>query len=193
VTAQIFMLRKTLFSLVPFIFFSFIVSTPVMVTIGAGTGYAAGRGKSRNTVEVFFDDLGRSIRQTTRQLTGSSRPKTRSTTRKHRKEPAVSINRSTLAPTEVYKGEQVTLTLRYVVHGAPAAGLKVRERSALSKDGKELTVLKDETTLKTNGTWENTLSFAVPTSAKSGNYSVTLQLSSQGKSTRARRSFTVLH
>jgi hypothetical protein len=67
----------------------------------------------------------------------------------------------------------------------------IREKSSLSGDGKELTVLKDESSEKENGTWENTLSFSVPESAKPGKYMVTLQISAQGQTRSARRSFTV--
>ncbi|NLX18210.1 MAG: hypothetical protein GXY53_02870 [Desulfobulbus sp.] len=187
------MLRKILLLLVTSAFFFLNAPSPITLTIGGGTtGFVTDAEAAWNSIEGFFDDLGRSIRQTTRQITRSTRPKTRSTSSKHRKTPAVSINRSTLAPTEVYRGEQVTLTLRYVIQGAPDGGMRVRERSTLNRDDKELTVLKDETSVKTNGVWENTLSFAVPASAQPGNYSVTLQISGQGKSTSARRSFTVL-
>ena len=140
---------------------------PVVFTAGAGAGYVATQEKPRSALEEFFDDLGKSIRQTTRRLTGESKS-TRAAVPGYRGGLALSIRQSTLAPTEVYKGEQVTLTLQYIVLGAPAGGISVRERSSLSKDGKELTVLKDESSQKENGTWENTLSFAVPASAKPG-------------------------
>lgn len=163
---------------------------PVVFTAGAGAGYAATQEKPRSAIEAFFDDLGKSIRQTTRRLTGSSRA-SRAAVPGYRGGLALRIKQSTLAPTEVYQGEQVTLTLQYVVLGAPAAGVTVRERSSLSKDGKEMTVLKDESSQKENGTWENTLSFAVPASAKPGKYMVTLQISTQGQSQSTRRTFTV--
>lgn len=164
---------------------------PVVFTAGAGAGYVATQEKPRSALEEFFDDLGKSIRQTTRRLTGESKA-TRAAVPGYRGGLALRIKQSTLAPTEVYKGEQVTLTLQYIVLGAPASGISVRERSALSKDGKELTILKDESSQKENGTWENTLSFAVPASAKPGKYTVTLQISAQGQSRSTRRTFTVL-
>ncbi len=61
----------------------------------------------------------------------------------------------------------------------------------MSREGKELTVLKDESTERENGTWENTLTFAVPESAQSGKYTVTLRVSAQGQTRTAQRSFTV--
>ena len=172
---------------------SFLLSgcAPVVFTAGAGAGYVATQEKPRSAIESFFDDLGKSIRQTTRLLTGESK-ETRAAVPGYRGGLALRIKKSTLAPTEVHTGEQVTLTLQYIVLGAPAAGISVRERSALNKDGKELTVLKDESGTKENGTWENTLSFAVPESAKPGKYTVTLQISTQGQSRSTRRTFTVL-
>ena len=163
---------------------------PAVFTAGAGAGYVATQEKPRSALEEFFDDLGKSIRQTTRRLTGESKA-TRAAVPGYRGGLALSIKQSSLAPTEVYKGEQVTLTLQYIVLGAPAAGITVRERSALNKDGKELTILKDESSQKENGTWENTLSFAVPESAQSGKFTVTLQISAQGQTRSTRRSFTV--
>jgi hypothetical protein len=83
------------------------------------------------------------------------------------------------------------LTLQYTIIGAPEKGVTIREKSSLSREGKVLTVLKDESSRKENGTWENTLSFAVPKSAKPGKYSVNLQISAQGQARSARRTFTV--
>lgn len=163
---------------------------PLVFTAGAGAGYVATQDKPRNKIEAFFDDLGRSIRQTTRRITGDEPP------RRQGKATAktglvLKIHKSTLAPAKVGKGEQVKLTLRYSVAGAPAKGVKVREKSSLAKDGKELTVLKNESIEKENGTWENTLTFAVPESADPGRYTVTFRITAQGQSRSSQRSFTV--
>ena len=85
----------------------------------------------------------------------------------------------------------MTLTLQYMIMGAPEKGVTIREKSSLIRDGKELTVLKEESSEKENGTWENTLSFAVPESAQPGKFTVTLQISAQGQTRSTRRSFTV--
>ncbi len=163
---------------------------PLIFTAGAGAGYVATHEEPRSKVGDFFDDLGKSIRQTTRKIKGepaSRRPASSSV----QSGLALKIQRSTLAPADVHTGEQITLTLQYVVSGAPEQGVTIREKSSLSGDGKELTVLKDESSEKENGTWENTLSFSVPVSAKPGKYMVTLQISAQGQTRSARRSFTV--
>lgn len=161
---------------------------PLVFTAGAGAGYTATQEKPRNSIESFFEDLGRSIRQTTRKITGARRSAD-GTTRSGAF--GVRILRSTLAPTKVYKGEQVTMTLQYQITGAPAKGVSVREKGTLLKEGKELTVLKDESNMRENGTWENTLSFAVPESAKGGSYAVSLQVSAQGQTRNARHAFTL--
>jgi len=163
---------------------------PLVFTAGAGAGYVATQEEPRSKIEVFFDDLGRSIRQTTRRITGGAsgrRPSAPAPSGGF----ALKIQRSTLAPTEVRTGEQVTLTLQYLITGAPDKGVKIRERSSLSSGGKELTVLKDESSDKENGIWENTLSFTVPESAQPGKYVVTLQISAQGQTRSTRRSFSV--
>ncbi len=102
------------------------------------------------------------------------------------------IEKASISPANVKKGEEVKLILRYVITGAPASGLKVTGKSTLSADGKDLTVLKDESAIKENGTWENTLTFAVPDSATPGKYTITQELSAQGLTRSSQRSFTVL-
>ena len=142
-------------------------------------------------VDKFFQDLGQSIKKTTRKITGEP-PSGKPSTSDSQNKPVFTIQKFLVAPSKVKKGEQVQLTLRYVIMGAPPAGLKVTEKSTLSTGGKELTVLKDESILKENGTWENTLTFAVPGSATSGEYIVRQELSAPGLLRSSRRSFTVL-
>jgi hypothetical protein len=179
-------------------------AAPLLLTAGAagaGAGYVATQEKPRSQVEIFFNDLGRSIRQTTRRISAGLPGGRPATYREPTSRPSVAseprsgfalkIQRSTLAPPTVSKGEQVTLTLQYMIMGAPEKGVTIREKSSLNRDGKELTVLKDESSEKENGTWENTLSFAVPASAQSGKFTVTLQISAQGQTRSTRRSFTV--
>ena len=84
------------------------------------------------------------------------------------------------------------MVLRYSIAGAPAHGLSLQGKSILLQEGKELTVLKEESSTKENGEWEDTLSFVVPTSAKPGKYMVTMRISGQGQTRTAQRSFTVL-
>lgn len=142
--------------------------------------------------ESFLQGIGRTIQQTTRRITGRSEPTPRrTTTRTAGTGTKLDVLRSSLAPTVVYKGEKITVTLQYLIDGAPEQGVTIREKSMLSMGGKVLTVLKDETTLKENGVWENTLSFTVPRSAQAGNYVVSLQISTQGQSQTARHTFTL--
>lgn len=184
------MLAKHLFAIL--IATSFLLSgcAPLIFTAGAGAGYVATQEKPRSKVGEFFDDLGTSIRQTTRRITGEPKEK-RSTSPRSHSGLTLKIQRSTLTPTAVDPGEQVTLTIHYVVSGTLDQKVPIREKSSLSSDGKELAVLKDETNEKENGTWENTLSFTVPVSAKPGRYTVTLLISGQGQTRSTRRSFTV--
>lgn len=179
-------------------------AAPLLLTAGAagaGAGYVATQEKPRSQFEIFFNDLGRSIRHTTRKISGAlpgRRPTTYGEARSRRPVApapqsgfALKIQRSTLAPTVVHKGEQVTLTLQYMIMGAPEKGVTIREKSSLNREGKELTVLKEESSEKENGTWENTLSFAVPAGAQPGKYTVTLLITAQGQTRSTRRSFTV--
>jgi len=179
-------------------------AAPLLLTAGAagaGAGYVATQEKPRNQFEIFFNDLGRSIRHTTRKISGAlpgRRPTTYGEARSRRPVAsaprsgfALKIQRSTLAPLVVHKGEQVTVTLQYMIMGAPEKGVTIREKSSLNREGKELTVLKEESNEKENGTWENTLSFAVPAGAQPGKYTVTLLITAQGQTRSTRRSFTV--
>jgi hypothetical protein len=163
---------------------------PVIFTAGAGAGYVATHEEPRSKVEMFFDDLARSIRQTTRRITGGQ-PSQPTKAAGAATGLALKIDKSSIAPATVKPGDQVKLTLRYVITGAPKKGAQIREKSTLASGGKELTVLKDETVGKDNGIWENTLTFAVPASAKPGKYTITQLISAQGQNRSSRRSFTV--
>lgn len=152
----------------------------------------------RYQVENFFDDLGRSISQTTRRLTGEdqgSRRPVKSRTQAQTRPPnalALKVLQTSLKPVSAHPGDKVQVVLRYSIAGAPAQGLSLQEKSVLLLNGKELAVLKEETSNKENGEWEDTLSFVVPSSAKPGKYMVTMRISGQGQSRTAQRSFTVL-
>lgn len=150
----------------------------------------------RYQVENFFDDLGRSISQTTRRLTGEDQGNRRPVrSRSQVQTPnalALKVLQTSLKPVSVRPGEQVQVVLRYSIAGAPAQGLSLQVKSILLRDGKELTVLKEESSTKENGEWEDTLSFVVPSSANPGKYMVTMRISGQGQSRSVQRSFTVL-
>ncbi|WP_157469850.1 hypothetical protein [Desulfobulbus elongatus] len=163
----------------------------MVLPAGAGTGSAVAQAGPLDTLGAFFDDMGRSIRQTTRKITGGTPPRRQRPSTPAAGGLALKIERSALVPTEVHTGEEVTLILRYAISGAPAKGVVVREKSTLGRGGKNLTVLKDESGTKENGTWENTLSFAVPGSAKPGQYTVSMQVSAQGQTRSTRHAFTV--
>lgn len=148
----------------------------------------------RSRVENFFEDLGRSISQTTRRLTGDDQTSRRRPvkTSTQRSGLALKVLHTSLKPVSVHPGDQVQVVLRYSIAGAPAKGLQLQEKSILLQGGRELAVLKEETSNKENGEWENTLSFVVPSSAKPGKYVVTMRISGQGQSRSAQQSFTVL-
>lgn len=153
----------------------------------------------RYQVENFFDDLGRSISQTTRRLTGDDQGSRRTVRSRSQGQPQTSntalslkVLQTSLKPVSAHPGDKVQVVLRYSIAGAPAQGLSLSEKSILLQDGKELAVLKEETGTKENGEWEDTLSFVVPSSAKPGKYMVTMRISGQGQSRSVQRSFNVL-
>ena len=75
--------------------------------------------------------------------------------------------------------------------GGPADGSRVEVKRSLLKEGKRLTVLNTETATRENGTWENTLTFAVPDSATPGRYAVLQEISARGLTRTTQRPFTV--
>ena len=157
--------------------------------------------RSRYQVENFFDDLGRSISQTTRRLTGEDQG-SRRPVRSSRTQPqsqgqspnalTLKVLQTSLKPVSVHPGDKVQVVLRYSISGAPSQGIALQQKSILLQDGKELAVLKEEGSTKEDGEWEDTLSFVVPSSAKAGKYMVTMRISGQGQSRSVQRSFTVL-
>lgn len=194
-------------------------AAPLFLAAAGGAGYLATQEEPRQEFEKFLQDLDKSIKQTTRKITGEQQAeevakdqpneaitngqpvgKIASEKKPVRKQlnnqPQTglifTIQKASISPAKVKSGEEVKFVLRFVILGAPATGLKVIGKSTLSVDGKELTVLKDESTTKENGTWENTLTFAVPDSAKPGKYTIIHELSAQGVTRRSQRSFTVL-
>ena len=154
-------------------------------------GYARAFIEPIRTVDNFFQNISRSIQRTTRKIT-SEQPTRKQTNYQAHNKLVCTIQKASITPDNAAKGTQVTVTLQYVIRGAPPAGLKVTEKSILLADGKELTVLKDESTTKENGTWENTLTFTVPDSATPGKYTVRQELRTQKLSRSTLRSFTVL-
>ena len=85
----------------------------------------------------------------------------------------------------------MTVTLQYALSGGPAGGSRVEVQRSLLREGKRLTVLNTETATRENGTWENTLTFAVPDSARPGRYAVRQEISARGLTRTTERGFTV--
>jgi len=164
---------------------------PLFVAVGAGTGYLVADQESRQKVDHFFRDLNRSIKKTTRKLQGDQRTGKQLSSHKATGF-MLTIQHDALSPTTVHPGERVNVSLQYAITGAPPAGVRVTKQQILFFEGSQLTVINNEATTKKNGTWENTLAFAVPQSAQPGTYTVTQKISAQGLTRTTRRSFTVL-
>ncbi len=92
-------------------------------------------------------------------------------------------------PATVGKGATVTVTLQYALSGGPGAAAGSRSSAACS-GRKRLTVLNTETATRENGTWENTLTFAVPDSARPGRYAVRQEISARSRTRTTERGFT---
>jgi hypothetical protein len=165
-------------------------AAPVIIAAGVGTGYVMTDDRSRRKVDRFFQDLSRSVRQTTRRLSGD-RPARRSSASGRKTDFTLRVRKTTLTPATVGKGATVTVTLQYALSGGPGGGSRVEVQRSLLREGKRLTVLNTETATRENGTWENTLTFAVPDSARPGRYAVRQEISARGLTRTTERGFTV--
>lgn len=165
-------------------------AAPVIIAAGAGTGYVMADDKSRRKVDRFFKDISRSVKQTTRRLT-REQPRKKTTAPGKQGRFALRINKTGLHPARVHSGDTVVVTLQYTVNGGPAGGSQIEVKRRLLKDGKEPTVLNTETATRKNGTWEDTLTFAVPDSATPGRYAVVQQISARGVKRTIQRPFMV--
>jgi hypothetical protein len=163
---------------------------PLFLAAGAGTGYVVTQKDGMAKVDRFFSDLEQSIRKSTRRLYSQART-LKMFPAERGKGLVLKIHKESVAPATAGKGDRVTVTIQYAVMGAAGSGVEVRERRALLFAGKELTVLSEDTTSRSNGTWENTLTFAVPASAEDGTYTVVQEVSAQGQKRTARSSFAV--
>ena len=182
--------KRLLLTLVLFLHCTLSGCAPAFIAAGAGAGYLATHEDSRRKVGLFFQDLNRSIQKTTRKIYDeqwTSRQMAYSTNSGF----ILKIRKMSLTPGTVNKGEKVKLIVEYVVMGGPEKGASVEEKQSLFSGGKELTVLNNQTTTKENGTWENTLTFAVPDSADPGKYTVIQVIKAKGLTRTARRSFTI--
>jgi hypothetical protein len=163
---------------------------PLFVAVGAGTGYLVADQESRQKVDHFFRDLNKSIKNSTRRLYGEQRTG-KQTAYQRSTGFMLTIQQDALTPNSVLPGEQINLRVQYAIMGAPAAGIPIKKQRTLFFAGKQITVINTESTIRTNGTWENTLTFAVPKSAQPGTYTVKQEISAQGVPRTTQQTFTV--
>ncbi len=163
---------------------------PVFLAAGAGVGYYAGNKKAARKVDRFFHDLAASIRTSSRRTTGA-----RQTEKRFGRDKGagarIRLEKSVLVPARVARGEQVTTVITYAVLGAPAGGVRVEETRELWLDNRKLSLLRRETITRKNGTWESTLVFRVPRTAKPGHYRVVEHVRLGDSGLRADNGFTV--
>lgn len=163
---------------------------PLFLAAGAGAGYLAVDKQAARKIDKSLRDLSKSITTSSRRILGNRR-----TEKKYRYKrgsgSTVRLQTSSLTPTTVHRGDNVTGVLIYGVLGAPAAGLTVREKRELWFNNKKLSTLRDESISRTNGTWKSRLVFKVPGSARNGTYVVKQQISYKGKKQQSKKTFIV--
>ncbi len=163
---------------------------PVFLATGAGVGYYAGNKKAARKVNRFFHDLAESIRTSSRRTSGA-RQTEKAYGRGTESGPRLRLETSVLVPVKVARGEQVTTAITYAVLGAPAGGIRVEETRELWQGSRKLSLLRRETITRKNGTWESTLIFRVPQSARPGRYRVVQYVRLGDSRLKAESGFTV--
>ena len=164
---------------------------PLILVAGAGAGYLAADKKAARKVEKFFHNLGKSSHTSSRRISG-----TRKTEKKYKYKkgaaPSVHLQKTSLKPSSVARGENLTITVIYGVLGGPKKGLSVREKKELWFHNQCLAVLQDESVTRINGTWKSRLVFKVPESAAQGTYTVKQSITLKGKTKKSNKKFKVL-
>ncbi|HHB77074.1 MAG TPA: hypothetical protein ENK84_11125 [Desulfobulbus sp.] len=164
---------------------------PLFLAAGAGAGYIVTDKKAARKFDRFLHDLAGSITTSAHRIAGS-----RQTARKYRYRKGtgatVRLQKSSLEPKTVGRGDKVTGVMIYAVLGAPAKGMVVREKRELWFNGHRLSTLQNKSIRRENGTWKSRLVFKVPQSALKGTYELRQQVSFQGKTLKATRKFTLL-
>ncbi len=100
------------------------------------------------------------------------------------------MNNGTVTPDRTDPDAELVARMEYVVLGS-GDGQSVRERRVLMRDGKVLKELQNESVVRTDGTWENTLGFKVPATAPSGRYTVLQEIKAGGVVVSDERHFSV--
>jgi hypothetical protein len=165
---------------------------PLFLAAGAGTGYVMTDEESKAKVDKFFRDLEQSVRKTTRRISSEVKTKKTSASDQGNSDMVLKIHKNSVSPAKVSRGESVRVILEYEVMGAAEAGVEIQERITLVFGSKGLTLLSEDSTIRSNGIWENTLTFAVPASTEPGTYKVTQEIATKGLKRTARSSLQVL-
>jgi hypothetical protein len=163
---------------------------PLFLAAGAGAGYLAVDKQAARKIDKSLRDLSKSITTSSRRILGNKRTEKRYRY-KRGSGSTVRLQKTSLTPTTVHRGDRVTSILIYGVLGAPADGLVVREKRELWFNNKKLSTLRDESISRANGTWKSRLVFRVPESAVSGTYFVKQQVIFRGKKQLSKKQFIV--
>ena len=102
------------------------------------------------------------------------------------------LQKTSLKPSDVARGKNLAITIRYDVSGGSAKELTVTKKKELWFNNKRLAVLQDESVTRKNGTWESRLVFKVPESAAQGTYTVKQSITFKGKTKQSNKTFKVL-
>lgn len=90
------------------------------------------------------------------------------------------VREGNVSPSVVAPGGKVQAIMEYATLGT-GGGVAVQEARVL-KTQNDSVKLDQETVTRTDGTWQNTLEFQVPSDAPAGQYRVTQKVEAQGKS-----------
>jgi hypothetical protein len=161
---------------------------PIILAAAASSGYLAGDEDARNDVSGWLTDLNEKVRNIN-ILGGDDKKETKP--HDDRNGIVVEFNTFAITPATVKRGEIVTIDMEYVVVGAEGKGVAIQERRDLWFGGEKIVELESKEVKRKNGTWKNTTTFKVPSSAQVGKHKVNQILSTQNNKLLASGYFTV--
>lgn len=103
----------------------------------------------------------------------------------------IQMNKGAVSPHRTDPDAELVVRMEYVILGS-GDGKPVRESRILKRDGKVLKELQNESVVRKDGTWENTLGFKVPATAPSGRYTVLQRVEAGGLVVSEENHFRVL-
>ena len=90
---------------------------------------------------------------------------------------ALKIKRIAITPSTVKRGQDIRITIRYIVRHGPESGTVVKEQISILRKNKVISVIRTSENIVQNGAWENFLTIGIPKSLAKGTYELKVHFS----------------